>query len=577
MDNRVLVIGGGIAGVQAALDLAQMGVQVSVLEEAPSIGGRMAQLDKTFPTNDCSTCILSPKLIELSSHPLVDILSFSSIEHLEKRDGKFSARIREKARFVDPEKCTACGMCAEKCPVRIPDLFNRNIKETKCIHIPYAQAVPAVYRIEKEHCLYLKKGKCGVCSKVCEPKAINYEDQDRISEHVFNAVILSPGTGEYSPRIRPEYGYHIYPNVITSIEYERYLSASGPTGGHIMRPSDGKEPERIAFIQCVGSRDNQEGNNSYCSSFCCMQATKDAIITREHAASAESTIFYIDLRTYGKGFDRYVERAKHEYGVRYIRSRVSEIQENPENGNLSIMYLRPDGTHDTEEFDLVVLSIGIRTSPSVRNLLDQAGIVKDDSGFPLVSLYDRTSISVEGIFACGTITGPMDIPETVVSASAAAGAAAGLLRKRAVGNGRGEYEPDVAVNTGVTEIPETDIRGTPPRIGVVVCRCGTNISSVVDVPAVVEKVKTLRNVVFASDTIYACAKDSLSVLVDRNAAAAEAQHHVDVVVSTVPDQASALQNLLRHRNGNDLAGLDNQLREVHARGRIVRSHHGGGS
>lgn len=504
MNKRILVIGGGIGGVQAGLDLAQMGIKVTLVEAKPSIGGRMAQLDKTFPTNDCSTCILSPKLYELASHPNVDIFSYSTLDKVVKKENGFQARIRKKARFVNEEKCTACGLCSEKCPVKIPDMFNKEITTTKCISIPYAQAVPAVYKIDKKHCLYFSKGKCGICQKVCTAGAIDYEQKDTIETIDFDAIIVAAGAEEYTPRIRPEYGYGIYDNVVTSIEYERILSASGPTGGHIIRPSDKTAPGRIAFIQCVGSRDISSGNYAYCSSYCCMQATKDAIITREHDQNACSTIFYIDIRAFGKDFDKFVDRAQSEYNVKYIKSRISEIIEEPKTKNLVIKYITPDGRINTKEFELIVLSVGIRISDQIKELMTELGVKLSEYGFCPCDAFEPGITNVDGIYVCGTLMGPMDIPETVMSASAAASMAA-----------RGLLSPEISSEIIKEKPDEIDIEEKYLKIGVVVCHCGVNIGSVVDVPEVVKFAGSFRNVVFADELIYACSRDSIKYIIDK--------------------------------------------------------------
>jgi len=539
MDKRVLVIGGGIAGVQASLDLAEMGIPVTLVEEKPSIGGRMSQLDKTFPTNDCSTCILSPKLVELDSHPDITLRAYSTVEQVEriggnsdgngKNAGGYEVLIRRRARYVDEDKCTACGLCAEKCPVKIPDLFNRGIVSTKCIGIPYAQAVPAVFRIDAEHCLYLTNGKCGNCAKVCPAGAIDYEQTDRLETETFDSIILAAGCEEYTPRIRPEFGYGIYANVITSIEYERLLSASGPTGGQILRPSDGKKPRRVAFLQCVGSRDPAAADRGYCSSYCCMQATKDAIITREHLPESDASIFYIDLRAFGKDFDKFVDRAKEEYGVRYVKSRVSEVTEDPERGNLSIHIIDPQGAVEIETFDLVVLSVGIGVPASVRSLLSGMGVQTDAYGFCRGrEELAPVSSNLPGIYVCGTLTGPMDIPETVVSASAAAARAARGLLERGEDSGNGRRRKPRLTGNHRSNTPATSatpatcppaapaaLEGAPLRIGVIVCRCGVNIASVVDVPAVAERAASLPNVVFSRELTYACSQDSIQLIIEK--------------------------------------------------------------
>ena len=520
--KQVLVIGGGIAGVQAALDLAQMGVRAVLVEEQPSIGGRMAQLDKTFPTNDCSTCILSPKLVELADHPNAEILAYSTLQDLVRTDGGFEATVLRKARYVDAEKCTLCGLCTEKCPVKLPDPFNMGITDRKCIGIPYPQAVPAAYTIDRDHCLRLNTGKCGVCEKVCPAGAIDYDQKDAVERFDVSAVIVAAGGEEYTPRLRPEYGHGLYPNVVTSMEYERFLSASGPTDGDILRPSDGAHPKRIAFIQCVGSRDIAGGERGYCSAYCCMQATKEAIVSWEHDRDVQVSIFYIDIRAFGKDFDNFVNRAKDECGVRYVQSRIAEIVENPGTKSLALKFVAPDGAVGEEEFDLVVLSVGIHVSPRVRALLNRLGVRTDPHGFCPAASFGSGETNAPGIYVCGTLAGPMDIPETVMSASAAAASAARGLLKRKETEGPDETIPEEAPAPDEPSALDFD---ESPRIGVFVCRCGINIASVVDVPAVVERAKGLPNVRVAEEMTYACSQNALRTIQDRIA-----EHRLNRVV-----------------------------------------------
>jgi heterodisulfide reductase subunit A len=499
--KRALVIGGGIAGIQASLDLAEAGTEVFLIERQPSIGGRMAQLDKTFPTNDCAMCILSPKLVEVSRHPNIQLLTHSELLALDGEAPRFTARIRKHPRYVDEDKCTGCGICTTKCPVRLPDPHNKGLSKARCIRIPFPQAVPAVPIIAPDHCLYLTRGKCGVCKKLCQAEAIDYDQKAQDLELEVCSAILALGSDEFDATLKDEYGYRTFPNVVTSIELERLLSASGPTEGHVQRPSDNKEPARVAFLQCVGSRDMQIGND-YCSAVCCMQAAKDSIILAEHLHGVKSTIFYMDVRAYGKGFERFVERAKSEHGVRFLRARVSSVEADPETENLRLRYNTDDGKLLEESFDLLVLSAGLCPSYLVRQTVRRLGLKTDKHGFVTTAAFSPLETSRRGVFVCGTASGPKDIPESVIQASGASSAALALM---------------AGCESKVLRIerpPRMELRGAPTRIGVFVCRCGINIGSTVDVPAVVQYASTLPKVAHAHEFLFACAKDSQKVIAE---------------------------------------------------------------
>ena len=501
MHKKAMVIGGGIAGIQAALDLGDMGIETYLIESGPSIGGRMAQLDKTFPTNDCSMCILSPKLVEAGSHPYVNIVSNAVVQSLEGSPPNFRVKVLKKPRYIDEEKCTGCGICMTKCPKKVPDPYNKGLSRTKCIRIPFPQAVPALPILDKESCLYFRTGKCRICEKFCQVKAIDFEQKEQVVIFEVGSVVLACGSQEFNARLKNEYGYKLFPNVLTSIEFERILSASGPTGGHVIRPSDEKEPEKIAILQCVGSRDIQSGNE-HCSAICCMQAAKDAIIAQEHLPGVQTTIFYMDVRAYGKGFDRFVDRAKEVHKTRYICGRISSVETDPHTDNLVIQYITQEGLVQQEEFDLLVLSVGLEPSESARDAAARLGVLTDTRGFLEVNTFRPVDSSRPGVFACGSISGPKDIPESVMEASGAASAAAAVL---------GELERKEIT---VEYPPEKDIRGVPPRVGVFVCRCGINIASTVDVPQVVEYVSEVPGVKHAQELLFACAQDSQKIIKD---------------------------------------------------------------
>lgn len=503
--GAVMVVGGGVAGIQAALDLADSGFFVYLVESSPAIGGVMAKLDKTFPTNDCSMCILSPKLVESGRHGNIELITGAEVEGVRGKAGDFTVGLRVKPRYVDVKKCVGCGVCAEKCPVKVPDEFNEGLGERKAIYTKYAQAVPSAYAIDGEHCLYLTRGRekgkeiCKLCEKHCESKAIDFDQQEEFRDLKVGSIILGSGLETFNPKGFINYGYGVYLNVITSIEFERILSASGPTSGHLQRPSDGKSPKKIAWIQCVGSRDVAKSGNAYCSSVCCTYALKEAIVAREHAhGELDAAIFYMDMRTFGKDFERYLERARYEYGVRLIRSRVFELQEG-ENNDLVIRYALLDGEVKTETFDLVILSVGLVPGKKNEVLANKMGIRLNKYGFSQYPNFSPVSTTREGIFACGAFQGPMDIPRTVMHASAAAGYAATILA-----------EARNTMNKPVEKPPQRDVTGQQPRVGVFVCRCGINIGSVVEVPAVAEFARALPGVAHVEDCLFACSQDNQS-------------------------------------------------------------------
>jgi len=493
--GAVTVVGGGIAGIQAALDIANSGFKVYLVEEQPCVGGVMAQLDKTFPTNDCSSCMMGPKLVELANHPNIDILAYSELLDLSGEPGHFQATVRKKARGVDPQRCLGCGLCAAKCPVKVADPFNSGLSERRAIYIPFPQAVPLLYTIDKEHCRYFTKGKCRICEKLCQNQAIQFDQKDEFIKIDTGSIILAGGFQPFDARLKPEYGYGLWPNIVTSLDYERILSAAGPFQGHIQRLSDAKTPQRLAWIQCVGSRDQTLGRD-YCSSVCCMVATKQAMITKEHIHDAETTIFYIDVRAQGKGFDRFYDRARDEYGVRYVRSMVSRVLPVPETDRLQINYVDEQQNRQQEEFDLVMLSIGLCPHPSTIELAKRIGIGLNEYGFVARNPLDLISTTRKGIYVSGVARAPKDIPDTIQQGSSAAARATALLS-----------EVRGSLISNPPRIEERGVKGEQPRIGVFVCHCGINIAGVVNVEEVAAYAQSLPNVVWASHCLFACSTD----------------------------------------------------------------------
>ncbi len=494
--GAVAIVGGGIAGIQCALDIANSGFKVYLIEEQPNVGGVMSQLDKTFPTNDCSSCMMGPKLVELAGHRNIQILSKTTVEKLEGEPGDFTLTVKRHPRYVREDKCTSCGSCAEKCPTKRVDVYNQGLANSKAIYKNYAQATPSAYAIDASVCRNFQPGKkCGICAKICKAGAIDYKQQAQVIDLKTGAVIFSPGFSIFDPKRKPEYGHGRWPNVLTSLEYERILSAAGPFQGHIERLSDGKKPHRIAWIQCVGSRDSAIGQD-YCSYVCCMYATKQAMITKEHEADIDTTIFFIDIRAQGKGFDRFYERARSETGVRFVRSMVSRVVPVPGSDKLLINYSDEDNTVREEEFDMVVLSVGLCANPSTAELAKRLGVDLNPFGFTQTDPLDVVATSQPGVYVCGAAQGPKDIPDSVQQGSSAAACATSLLA-----DARGSLiDPP-------PQYKERDIRGEKPRVGVFVCHCGINIAGVVNTEAVAEYARTLPGVEYADHVMFACSTD----------------------------------------------------------------------
>jgi heterodisulfide reductase subunit A len=496
--GAVMIVGGGIAGIQASLDLAESGYLVYLIERKGSIGGRMSQLDKTFPTNDCSMCMISPKLIGCASHPNIKIITKAELIDLEGEPGRFKAQVRKNPRYIDEEKCVGCGICAQKCPAEVEDEFNQGLNKRKAAFLLYPQAVPLVYEIDKDHCIYFQKGKCRACEKFCKNNAIDFNQKPEDMTLEVGSVILAPGLDLFDATRAPEYGYGRYPNVITTMEFERCLSATGPSDGEILRVSDKSVPKKVAWIQCVGSRESIRDGREFCSSVCCMAATKEAVIAKSHHPELMPTIFLMDLRAQGKGFDSYCERAESQSDLRYIRSMISRVVENPVTHDLELTYQDPEtGQKVNEIFDLVVLAVGLSPSSEAVLLAGRLGIELDQYGFAKTPVDNPLRTSRDGIYVCGGFEGPKDIPETVAQASAVTAEATMPLA------GVRGYEITKPILP-----PERSLFGIGPKIGVFVCCCGPNIAGVVDVEDVAEYARNLPNVVWSEVFLFACSTDS---------------------------------------------------------------------
>ncbi|MDH4123112.1 MAG: CoB--CoM heterodisulfide reductase iron-sulfur subunit A family protein [Thermoplasmata archaeon] len=542
-----MIFGGGISGVQCALDLADSGYKVYLVEKKPAIGGVMAQIDKTFPTNDCAMCIMAPKLVACARHHNVELLVNTQLTAVDGKVGDFHVTLTKKALKVNEEKCTGCGTCALECPVEVIDEYNEGMRRRRAIYITYPQAVPMKYCIDQKACI-----GCGICQSECRANAIEYDQTDKTINLNVGAIVLSPGFEAFDPTVRPEYGYGRFKNIISRIEFERMLSATGPYGGVPLRPSDGDAPTRIAFIQCVGSRDEKSGN-TYCSSYCCMAALKQAVIAKEHLDNLEVHIFFMDTRAFGKGFEEYLHRAEHEHKIIIHRNnRIADISEK-KNQDLILRYHEDAEIHE-EAFNMAILSVGARPPSESRKLSDILGVQLNEFGFCETDDFTPFDTNVPGIYVCGMFSGPKDIPDSISQASGVAGKISALLKD--------------ARNT-LTTVPEypaeRDVLGEDPRIGVFVCHCGINIGGIVNVPEVADFAKTLPNVVYATRNMYTCSQDTQEKIKE-----AIRDHNLNriVVASCTPrTHESLFQNTIRDAGLNaylfEMANIRDQCSWVH--------------
>jgi len=500
--NKVLVVGGGMGGIRAALDLAETGRDVVLIDKDFAIGGLMTQLDRTFPTNNCDLCTLSPHLSESGRKLHIQLITMTQLSGLTGEAGHFKAALTTQPRYIDLEKCTGCGECARKFPELVRFTPGLDHRAPTCMRYP--QATPYAYSI-----IMNERTDFGGLVSSCPAGAILPDDAEKVQEIDIGAIILAPGAAVFNPQILDTYGYGVHPNVVTSLEYERILSASGPTKGELVRPSDGKKPRKIAWIQCVGSRGIQEGSVPYCSSACCMFALKEAIVTRERfSEDMETTLFYMDMRTSGKDYELYLQRAINDYGVRLVRSRPHTVEPIIEagtpSGDLQIRYpSEGGGSFRTEIFDLVVLSTGFRVSPEVKELAGRIGIDLNEHHFARTGSFDPVATSKPGIYVCGMFQSPKDIPATMVQASAAASnASRDLTPLRVVA----EWQEELP--------PERSVAGEEPRIGVFVCDCGVNIGGVISVEKVAENAGLLPQVVVSETIGHGCSLESLKHIQD---------------------------------------------------------------
>ena len=435
VDKKCLVIGGGVAGIQSALDLADMGFKTYMVERNPTIGGRMGQLDKTFPTLDCSMCILAPKMVDTSKHENIELITYAEVKEVDGYIGNFTVKVEKKPRYVKEEDCTGCGQCQEVCPIEIPNYYDEGVGMVRAAYIPFPQAVPLCATIDKNYCI-----DCGLCETVCGPEAIDRDmEPEEIELHV-GTIIAATGYDPYDPTEKYEYGYGRYTNVITAMEIERMINASGPTGGHVQKPSDGKEPKRVAFIHCVGSRDEQIGK-SYCSRVCCMYSMKNAQLCIDHEPDTEVTCYYMDIRSFGKGFEEFYKTSQEKYGIEFIRGRPAEIIENDD---LTLTVRAEDtllGKVTEYTYDLVVLSVGLEPPKGSNELRQTLGLSRTSDGFYMEAHPKLRPVDTltDGVYIAGVAQGPKDIPDAVAQGSAAASRASIPMAK-----GEVEIEPITA-------------------------------------------------------------------------------------------------------------------------------------
>ena len=441
-------------------------------------------------------------MVEADRHSNIEILTYTEVESVEGNAGDFTVTLRKKPRYIIEDKCTGCTTCVEYCPVLVPDPYNQELSTNKAIHIYFSLAVPLITYIDEE-CLYLKEKKCNICQQVCENDAIDFSQQPEKVSVKVGAIILAPGFEIFDPGITGKYGYGKFKNVITSLDFERLLASTGPYEGEIRRPSDGKHPKNIAWIQCVGSRRVTEGDNSYCSAVCCTYTQKQVILAKEHDADLQATIFHNDIRAYGKDFERYYQRAEELPGVRFVRSYVSIEKENPETSNVTIRYSTTDEGVKEEEFELVVLSVGLNPPTDAEQIAHKFGISLEPHGFCQTNSVDPVETTRPGVFVSGAFQGPLDIPESVFTASGASSHCGEVLHYR-----RGKLVEEKKYPQ------EKEVAGEEPRIGVFVCHCGANIGRVVDVPSVVEYARGLPNVVHAQEQLFSCTTNAAKEIID---------------------------------------------------------------
>jgi len=514
-----LVVGGGIGGMRAALDLADAGLKVYLVEQTPCLGGRVSQLGFMFPQHDCVLCrgtadhgygctrpSISPAYIQHNQHPNIEILTNTNILEVEGQAGDFTVSLRQEPRYVDIDRCTSCGKCADICPVELPNSYQLGMTVRKAAYKVAARATPDAYVIDKgPYC-----EDCGECVSICPTKAINLEEQPRLVTVEVGAIILALGFKIYEADGLEELGYGRFPNVVQAMQYERLASRSGPTEGIITRPSDGKQPSSIAWLQCIGSRDK---DNPFCSSICCMYATKEAILAKQRLGKdIDCSVFIMDERAFNKEYSAYFSKARDKHGIEYNHCRVSDIREDIQTGDLLVQFATPNGELHRERFEMVVLATGLQPPESAKYLADNLGIELNQYGFCQTDKFTPLQTTRPGVYVCGAFSSPKEIVETIIDASGAAAEVMRLLNDRLHTHPYTRENPFLAMESLQ---PERDVSGEEPRVGIFACTCGETISEVVDIPTLLHNVSHLPKVASVDLIEYACFPEVQEQIVSR--------------------------------------------------------------
>ena len=551
----VAVIGGGIVGIYSALELANAGYYVHLVEKKSGLGGLMAQLDNIFPTNDCAPCILCTLLIECSRHLNIKIHTQSEVVDVEGHEGEMSVHIRKRPGYIDTSKCIACNQCTEACIRSVPDNFNMGLNSRKAAYILYQQSVPSKYVIDEQSCLRLTRGICGACEKVCPTGAIDFNDQQKSLTLNVGSMILAPGLSQFSPVVFENYGYRVFPDVVTGLEYERLLSSSGPNKGVLRRPSDNAEPRKVAWLQCVGSRTGNRVNNGLCSSICCMYAMKQAVISREHVSGrkVDSTIFFNDIRAHGKDYEKYYENARTQ-NVRFVRCMPHSVMPGPDGKGVLVSYLSEDSRMITEAQDMLVLSTGVMPGEDTVALAARLGIGMNRYNFAITSSFNTFKSSRPGIYVAGSIISPRDIRQSITDAAGAANAATRELVDVRQTMVQTEFFPE-----------EKDVTGQEPRIGVFICACGGNISETIDVEMLLKFSSTLPGVILADKNVFTCPQISQDKITEQ--IASNNLNRVVIAACTPKTHEGLYQKTLKGAGLNpyllEIANIRNQNSWVH--------------